>query len=696
MRLAIHPDPMFQEGPSHYRIRLAEENWLIPNDLKQMGVAYGAHPSQSAADCGGCPDVLSARNIAALTHGGGDLWLSDLARVCPVCIRDERSEQSLAWELRFSEACVVHDVWLADRCCCGARLLASRSMLRRCTECGARLSAIPTARAPSRVVELSKLLVATASGVLVAPAIPSSETMRSPIAELDSVALYRLARVFGANGDPTVPPPRKMVGRYDRLEYSWTATSLAAEVICNWPEGLVTILDWARRFNDDSGTYQLQRTFGPLFRNIEWLLFEPKFDFVRSEIRSYLARHWRASRTRSPRLACIPYLDMHWISVREAQRELGLSRALVEEHIQRGELTADRRHTLAGRERLLIDHQSVRALKAQQQVGNLSLRDSAARLGLSRQRLRRILPLVLPDAKRCYGLGWQIPEATVQRLLDAANGATRVQQVSFDQTTVAAALKSGQLSDEALACYLTQAHATPELRPKFIVESGRGVASWIVDSLQLARLVSATSASQASIPAAHCTLMALAERWGVKQEVVYFLERAGGIQAERSAESGYRGKLVSEAEVSRFETIHVHGRKLAEQLRCSPKYLTQNLIRRGIEPAYGPSDGCRQVFYRRCAELDLAVEQLRRLRPGKSRAARVTADLLNQTPAPSAAPAIAKIKLVEVAGRASRTTPIGELARAVQRHDSRRNPQPSRQAVVSALVPAGQVRRIDG
>jgi len=644
VRLPIHPEPTLQEGPTHYRIRLADENDLTPDQIEHLGVRYSTGVASVASSPIEQSLQVSQRSIGVLSKGVPDVWLGRLARVCPVCVAEGRTEQSVGWELQYSEACVVHALWLIDRCTCGARLLASRPTLDRCDNCGAYLSSVKTAPAPCRIVELSKLLVSAASGVLVEPSVPSTGLLSSPVAELDSVALHKLARVFGGSGDPTIPPPRKWAERNDRLEYSWMATALAAEVLCNWPEGLFKVLDWARRFHEDSRTFQLQRTFGPLFRKIEWLLYESQFDFVRDEIRAYLARHWRASRTRSPRLACIPYLDMQWISAREAQRELGTSRAMLEEHIRRGELTADRRYTIAGRERLMINHQSVRVLKGRSEACSLNLYQAARQLGLSRQRLRRLLPLVLPEACRSVGSGWRIPTKSIQRLLDPTRDAAKVARPSANQTTVAAALKSGRMSDEALAYCLTQANSDPEFKPRAVHAAGHGVTAWVLDAAQLAALLSATSASREAIPPDHCTLMSLAERWGVKQEVVYFLERAGGIQAYRSLHGRYRGKVVSEAEVSRFEASYVMGKILADELSCSPKSLAQSLARRGIEPAYGPADGCRQLFYLRDAQLEHAVEVLRHRRRTTSCTAPTTADMLEhaRTVAASPTPAVAE------------------------------------------------------
>lgn len=650
VRLPIHPEPTLQEGPVHYKIRLAEENGLTPDDVERLGVRYFSGAAQVPSPPTDHVRHISRRSIGVLSQDVPDIWLGRLARVCPACLSDGRSEQSAGWELQYSESCVVHGLWLIDRCTCGARLLASRQTLDRCDNCGAQLSSVKTAPAPDRVVELSKLLLSAASGVLVEPSTPSGGVLLSPIAELDSVALNGLARVFGGSGDPTIPPPRKWTERSDRLEYSWTATSLAAEVLCNWPEGLFRVLDWARRFHEDSRTYQLQRTFGPLFRKIEWLLYEPKFDFVRDEIRTYLARHWRASRTRSPRLACIPYLDMQWISAQEAQRELGTSRAMLEEHIRRGELTADRRYTLTGRERLMINHQSVRVLKSQSEACSLNLQAAAWKLGLSRQRLRRLLPLVLPEACRSVGSGWRIPTTSLDRLLESARDAETTLSPSANQTTVAAALKTGQLSDEALAHILTRATSTPELKPRAVLASGRGVTAWVLDATQLGTLLAANSAARASIPPGYCTLMSLAERWAVKQEVIYFLERADGIHADRCPHSDYRGKVVSDAEVFRFEASYVMGRVLAEELACSPKSLTQSLARRGIEPAYGPADGCRQAFYLRGSELDQALEVLRHRRRATSRIAPVTTDMLEHVrvvadcPSPAAAETTSRVR----------------------------------------------------
>ena len=37
VRLPIHPEPTLQEGPVHYKIRLAEENGLTPDDVERLG-----------------------------------------------------------------------------------------------------------------------------------------------------------------------------------------------------------------------------------------------------------------------------------------------------------------------------------------------------------------------------------------------------------------------------------------------------------------------------------------------------------------------------------------------------------------------------------------------------------------------------------------------------------------------------------
>ena len=172
-----------------------------------------------------------------------------------------------------------------------------------------------------------------------------------------------LIAIIGLYGDPNAPPRRSGTRNIERLEDSWAVTSLAAEVITDWPRGFRRLLDWLRTCNDDGSTLQLGHRFGRLYHSLYQAAGTGYFHFVHAALEEYLTEHWPAVFARANgrfcRLSQEKKLDAGEGSASEAFRVAYLvKRSHHSRSVDRGSA-----RYCDGRVRMMVQTDSVNALK---------------------------------------------------------------------------------------------------------------------------------------------------------------------------------------------------------------------------------------------------------------------------------------------------------------------------------------------
>ena len=143
--LLLRPSPLEAEGPSSYRMRLADSNMLPFSAIEQEDM-YGVEDDPTATQlCLRWPCLQADKAV----------WLHRRARWCPRCLGDHGFGR-VSWELLFADACTSCGSWLVDVCHqCGVPVTWSRPSMTRC-RCNANLCDAPSSAAPQAVVRLSQ------------------------------------------------------------------------------------------------------------------------------------------------------------------------------------------------------------------------------------------------------------------------------------------------------------------------------------------------------------------------------------------------------------------------------------------------------------------------------------------------------------------------------------------------------------
>jgi hypothetical protein len=372
---------------------------------------------------------------------------------------------------------------------------------------------LTTALAPDAVVKLSKLLVDKAcsrddgSDFALGRSAPD-------LLPLDQ--LQTLIAIIGLYGDPNAPPRRSGTRNIERLEDSWAVTSLAAEVITDWPRGFRRLLDWLRTCNDDGSTLQLGHRFGRLYHSLYQAAGTGYFHFVHAALEEYLTEHWPAVFTRANGRFAGADKEKSWMLAKEAQVKLSVSRTLLNDLIIRGLLIVDRRVTATGRVRMMVQTDSVNALVNSGTARGVDLTAAATKLGLGERRLRSIVTRLIPNAWKTSSGQWQIPAEDLGALLERTADAPIQPIIEFSQhTSISAALKFLHLTDEAL---LWIVKTVEEKAGKQLLlgrhEHLQGIGSWIVDRELVVQALRETAAKSADrTEAATISLGVLPSRW---------------------------------------------------------------------------------------------------------------------------------------------------------------------------------------
>ena len=597
------------EGPGLFELREIEANRLTHPQYRELGGGYGQHCIRLPNATGEQAVVAAVRAIEANRRDHPKCWITARSRVCPLCVADGDLSHSVGWEIRLADACAVHGCWLIDTCTCGAPLSRQRRMIVACDHCGRSLRFAKTSAAPAAVVEMSRLLCHLVAGERIEESntqLPEEVTTR--LAGMQFHELHLLYRLIGAAGDPARPPGMlRSLPQLDPMEHSWSASTLGAEVIYRWPIAFHDLLDWNRRHHDDGYPFCLQRTLGHLYLDLFRHLRGDVFDFVRQELQTFLALHWRGSTARSSRIDQLPFLKRRWISASDAARSLAISHAALLDHIQRGDLIADSRVTKAGRSRIVVDRSSIDAFITARLNDTCTLDQAAKLLGLKRSRLGRVVRHLLPSAWLASDRVWHIKRDEVKAITTITERLASIEQIGDDEVTLDAAMRYQRLSDSTLIALIDAGQNGTARRPVGRSSGREGLPSWVFkrSTIEAVRALEEVPPDRIGL-----SLPQLAENLRFKQEVVYFLCRKGAIETVPSAVPGYKGAIVGWAEIERFQKEFVAARELAAEVGMSPRAAILALGREGLEPIYGPSNGCRQTFYRRDSQLTALVNSL--------------------------------------------------------------------------------------
>lgn len=606
MSLLLRPALSMGEGPQGFLYRLANANELRIAALKDIGVQFDIEILNKngyiSDELLNGPAGKFAKALAYNLIEKPLAWNRDTVRYCPICLR-ESEYWHFEWEILFVDTCPDHEVWLHDQCPeCRKPLSWNRPLLLKCT-CGANLASQKSKSCPQVMTHLSRELK---NRVFV-----SDDGLYLPIlGNMDLLQLIRLVRFLGAYGDPLAGPRPQKIEGCSRLEVSWRLTSLAAEILDQWPRSFFDILDRMQKRDTVTGTGKLCSRFGHFYYSLYRAFPESEFDFMRGEFETYIAENWRgAFGKRNRRMYENLPKQMAWIPANHASQQLGLSQRRLSNLVAKGQIQGEERLGKSGRRFLVVSRKDVEIESEKiKNSTDIDLQASARLLGLKKMRLAALLQKFIPEARQLEGKGspWAIPRKSIDDLLAINQTIAGKLQCSPEEVTMAYVMRYWPWTDGTIA-QLLRAVSASSIKPVALLQQTPGIAGWIFIKEQLRewhRLTQQKSMQSLTVPEA-------ATRLAIKQEVAYFLVRKGLLKAELVQKGRIDESRIKSEELEAFSSQYEFGRDLAVTVGTSSRSLVAKLSWLGIRPICGPEiDGCRQILFKRSAELNNAINML--------------------------------------------------------------------------------------
>lgn len=599
--LLLRPVSKTNEGPLGYFHRLAEANLLMVSDLSAMGIQYDS----------GClrqqrllpvkqEDPATFQHMmrmAGLLRDKPRIWNQRFGRFCPHCL-EEAPHWLAAWEVYFFDACPRHGNWLLDRC--GENhfpVLWNRPNLLYC-QCGAELRKAKTRKAPDSVCRLSAMLESKLLG-------HDEIEPNSPFRMLDADQIQRLIRYLGAYmGSRAGSRPMKLRCA-NELDVSWQVTSLAAEIIFDWPRVFHTALSQLQTLSAGE-KMGLMGMFRHAYTYIYKGFPEANFAPLREAFESWLAENWKGGLARRNRRLNEDLLkSVRWIPGNIAAAELGVSPARLKFLVKEGMLEGQESVSSTGRSFMVVRRDQLLEIRAKL-AEEMPLNEAAERLGLSRARMRQMLRLMFPYARRINDkiyMPWCVPRGEVDALLKLGCDLPVCSDIGDQRVSLGHVFKYWCWSSAEVVA-LIQSVRSGVLQPVALAPDAVGISRWVFEASDLKAFQENCGVSQTD----SLSIPDTAQMLGVKQEVAYWLVRHQFIRSEKAGR--FSSARVRREDIEDFHAWHVFGRDLAMLIGKSPKALVLLLEERGIQPLQaGDGEACRQMIYRRDRALSVFLAE---------------------------------------------------------------------------------------
>lgn len=605
--LLARPFPQREEGPQGYLLRLAEANFLTVRDLEQLNIRFdlvNLQRNQLMPKLALDPQLHAhVERINALADKIGRSWNRQQARWCVHCL-SELPIWRASWELLFYDACSQHGVWLVDQCSsCGSAVRWNRPHLLRCP-CGADLREEISRACPDAVGQLSAIL---ASSLLAKPLDDASEI---PVLRgMSVVDIQRLIRFLGGSLDSAAGSRPLKRYRAGRMDVSWPVTSMAAEILRDWPNAFHTSLSRL----PESAEGQKPR-LGGFFHRVSHYIYHglrgQTFDPVRLAFELWLAEHWKGGlNRRNRRLSADLLAQVQWIPGGVAAERLGISMARLGHFIREGLLDGEEWMGTTGRRFLVVRRDQLDQISTQI-ASEMTMGAAIEVLGIGKVRMQRVLRLLFPTARRTSEklfLPWCVPRGEVEALLTIGSHLQLVAIPDEDQVSFAHVLKYWNWNaDEIVA--LVEEVKSGGMVPAALIDSARGISRWVFESGRLRAWVLGHNRSRAN----WVSIPELANILEVKQQVAYWLTQNRLIPAEKLGTLKGVGSRVRRSDIDLFRKDYIFGREIAAILGRSSKKIMMMLREYGIYPVRGHSGEpwCRQLVYSRNDEIQRFLSQV--------------------------------------------------------------------------------------
>lgn len=607
----VRPAPGRHEGPRGYLLRLAEANCTSVQDLESTGLRFGVASFQRhmlLPDPKLYPDLHQhvARMESLLAMGR--IWNSKFARFCPDCLREDPRWRA-SWEILFHDVCPVHGAWLVDQCnSCGKPIKWDREYLLRC-QCGSDLRQEQPGLAPENARRLSELLELRLLGT------EESADLSEPLAGLDLEQTQRLIRYVGSYLDPAAGAKPLKLRNAGRMNASWPVSSLAAEILFQWPTSFKAAFSTIQELSVGVKTGlngMLGQAHLYLYRGLHDKAFAP----VHQAFQEWVAEFWKGGVAKRNRRLAAALLDrVVWIPGKVAADKLRISTKRLRSLIQEGLIEAQETISSTGRRFLVVRNDGLDQLELHL-AAEMDFATAMKALGLCKVRMQQLVRLLFPNARRLGAhprAPWIIPRDEVEALLAIGSALPVLSVPEENQVSVAHALRYWSFSSDEVV-ELVRAVKSEKLVPAALLNSARGIARWVFDANQL-------KSWQRGVKNPLRDWLAnedIARRFECRKTDAYWLVSNHFLEASRLRVHQRIGSRVHRTEIDRFLQRYIFVAEIAELLGMSSANARRLVEAQGFLSLSGTGPGCcHKAFFERTEQLMAALESLRHSKGGQ-------------------------------------------------------------------------------
>lgn len=602
--LLVRPHPFRTEGPKGYLLRLAETNWMLLRELGQLGIIY---EPQALTAQGLLPNPAIDPELhgivciqSHLIHHQERVWNHRYARFCPHCLAEDPHWRA-GWELMFHDACVHHGVWLVDQCSsCGEMVSWQRDALLRC-QCGSDLRAEQVSACPDNVRRLSELLLGKLSA--------KEDSYPLPLQKTDLEQTQRLIRYLGTYMNLQAGRNPLKVQQAGAMKHSWPITSLAAEILADWPNAFIQSLEKIQSDVVSTDARRLGSVFGHAYHYLYRGLGGSAFNPVRQAFETWLSYSWRGGLAKRNRRLALLLLDRAtWIPASLARDTLGISHQRLLHLIREGVIEGETYLSQSGRRFVMVRRDQLDTVR-QGLSGEIDMKTAGSALGLTKKRMRQILRLLFPNAHKTgisASTPWSVPRADVESLIVLSKDLPRVSIPDEGSVSLDHIFRYWAWTAEEIAC-LIEAVRDGDLKPDSFLDGGSGINGWVFQE----NILHAWRARSIQGYGTWLTVPQVAKLLGIKQQVAYDVVNKHLMHSEAVHRQPRGGVRVHRRHVERFKNEYVFCTEIAQTLGMSPRKAKSLLAECNIKPVSGPGiDDARQLLYLRHESLGKALEVL--------------------------------------------------------------------------------------
>lgn len=480
-----------------------------------------------------------------------------IIRFCPQCLSQTGAVWNVDWREREKPYCVIHRLWLVDRCAACGRLTKLNAVTFAGCKCGADLRSIHGRTFSDLMVRIVASGLAPTDVLLWLGALSRYGLTMKPLKKASRVGMQEIA---------------------DLCEEG-------AIVVAEWPEAFYGGLDRSRLDSDALGALRsLNSALPGLPRLISRLRHEPWKERVLGALGDYVAMSHQSAAPITGRN--VP--GDRRATVAQRAHELGLRTTRLIAALDRlpNGLVAVRQ-TKQGRCRRLISDEVAHRVR-QTIADEIPTKGAARHLGLSPARINQLVEAGL--LKRQRGC---LSRSEIEMLSTGLLGAAKGEQLPTDAIVLARAFRY------CVPISRTSGFVKAILDGTLMVHAPDGTTA-MTDLLMSESQCRAWKTTTGVVPAEMLTIPVLAEVLGVKQEVAYHLIRVGLIPTQEIKIGPHRSaRMVTARAVSDFRARHEALVRLAAQAGIGSRTACGWARAQGIEFVSGPSiDGGRQYVVR--------------------------------------------------------------------------------------------------